>query len=842
MADPYRLLAGKRENFIAIMNKIILFFAGLLVFPSVYAQNLKGQVTDLSGNPVDGAYLYITETKQGLVCNEQGTFQSTLPAGEYLLQLQCLGYESQSKKVVIPPKETVVISFRLLPKTFTLPEVVVRQGEDPAYEIMRQAIRKAPYYRSYIKESHYETYVKGSGKLLKMPKLAGTLSGINFDLYKDKLFLQESFSDIKFTAPDQYIQTVKAFSSTIPEDVDPKESIGIATSSLYEEKFAGFISPLHPKAFSYYRFRYEGFTEENGQVINKIKIIPKLNDPNFLQGYIYIADKEWNIRRADLNAHTYAGDIDHQLIYNPVMEGVYLVTSYSTHLSADLLGMKLNFNYETSMKYLDIQLNDSLPAAGKETAYLIPATPPKKKSLEIKGRENFTIYSDSTATKRDSAYWAGIRKTVLNEEEILSYEIKDSIAEIHKKERKKEYDRRYRFSDIFLGGRAGGDSTRYYFQNDGLLFGVPEYNFVDGFWMGQGLEFGFRPREHYLLTFKPYVYWTTARERLVWNTEIAYQYAPMSNGRISVSGGSVSTDYSGNNGIAPILNSLYSLLAGKNKAAFYQKDYLRAENEIDLANGLQLNTSVTLAKRKILKNHTSYSLWGSKNDIRPNLPDFEEPLNEQFDNLYQYAIQLSYTPEYYYRVYKGKKQYAHSSYPTFTLRYQQGLDMGHESSAFKQMELTIQKNYSLGLFDRLIFRMNGGIFIDSKEFNYMDYKHFNLSNQLFTDKGFETGYTLLDPYRYATDDKWAQVFVTYQSDYLALKRLPFLQGKLFNEALHLNFLSTPAKKAYGEFGYSLGLSGLGRIGAFVSLDRQGYDRFGIRISLPLLRSIGINRK
>lgn len=824
------------------MNRIILISVVFIINLPTYAQYLKGKVTDLSGNPVNGAYLYITETRQGLVSNEQGEFQTTLPAGEYLLQIQCLGYESQSKKILVPPKENLTVRFILQPKTFTLPEIVVRQGEDPAYEIMRQAIQKAPYYRSYIKESHYEAYVKGSGKLLKMPKLAGTLSGIDFDLYKDKLFLQESFNDIKFIAPDQYIQTVKAFSSTIPDDVDPKEAISITTSSLYNEKFAGFVSPLHPKAFSYYTFRYEGFTEEGGQLINKIKITPKLNDPSFLKGYLYIADKEWNIRRADLNVKTHAGNVDYQLVYNPVMEGVYLVTSYSTHLSADLLGMKFKLNYETSMKYLDIQLNDSLMAADKTAMALHPITPKKKKSLEIKRRENFTIETDSSAAKRDSVYWAGIRKTVLNEEERLSYEQKDSIAEMHKKNLKKEENRRYRFTDLFLGGRAGGDSTRCYFKNDGLLFGVPEYNFVDGFWLGQGVEFGFRPKKNRLLIVKPYAYWTSAARRIRWNIDLSYQYAPMSRGKTFLGGGSVTADYSGNNGIAPILNALYSLTAGKNKAMLYRKDYLQAGNEIDLMNGLQLYTSVALAKRIPLDNQTSYSFWGDKKDIKPNRTAYNGPLNESFDHLYQYTIQLTYTPEYYYRVYKGKKYYDHSAYPTFSLRYLQGLDLGSKSSTFKQLEANIRKSYTLGLFDRLSLAVSGGLFIDRKAFNYIDYKHFNLSNPLFTDQTFEESYSLLEPYRYSTNDKWAQAFVTYQSDYLLLKRLPFLQGKLFDEALHLNLLSTPTRETYGECGYSIGLSDLGRIGTFVSFDKQGYDQIGIRISLPLFGQIGIRRK
>ncbi len=72
------------------------------------------------------------------------------------------------------------------------------------------------------------------------------------------------------------------------------------TASIYAPLYNQNISPLNPKAFSYYKYRYEGFNEENGQVINKIKFEPKLKSPNLISGYLYIADNSWYVRRGPL--------------------------------------------------------------------------------------------------------------------------------------------------------------------------------------------------------------------------------------------------------------------------------------------------------------------------------------------------------------------------------------------------------------------------------------------------------------------------------------------------------------------------------------------------------------
>ena len=95
---------------------------------------------------------------------------------------------------------------------------------------------------------------------------------------------------------------------------------------------------------------------------------------------------------------------------------------------------------------------------------------------------------------------------------------------------------------------------------------------------------------------------------------------------------------------------------------------------------------------------------------------------------------------------------------------------------------------------------------------------------------------LLDNYAASTNKHWLKGEFNYDSNYLLLKRLPFLQGKMFTESLHLKNLYTPDMKLYSEIGYSINITRLLNFGTFVSFRKAEYQDFGIRIMFDLEKS------
>jgi len=819
------------------MKLIACIIIGLLFTPFAFAQTLKGKILDTNGHPVASASVFVKEIKQGVIGDKEGNFQIKLAPGTYYLECSCVGYDTGKKKITVA-NENLDIEFILSEKTVQLPEVVVKVGEDPAYAIMRKAIEKAPYYQSVVKESTYEAYTKGSGKLTGVPpKSFDKMSGGDLNYFKDKLLVQESVSEYKFTAPDKYEQKIKAYSSTIPNFADPKDAMGVIMMSLYQPMLGPVVSPLNPNSFSYYRFKYEGSEEENGQIINKISIIPKIKDPKLMEGLIYIADDEWDIRYAEFTLHLPFFQMNFRLNYHPVMGGIYLVTDYQTNAKVNILGIKFNMDFLSSIQYHDIQLNDSLIAV--ENSRKKPEM--KKKELEIKNdtpfQRPFQKTVDSIATQRDSLYWSEVRTVALNEEERMSYVRKDSVqAHVDSLKRAQE-NPKFNFSDLITGGSLGRDSSFVKFNYSGLMDILNKYNFVDGLWLGQSFSLDFKRKKNTGLKIDPFIYWASARKALIWKTDLSLDYAPRKLGKLLLSAGKYSEDYSGDAGINRSINAAFSMGYGRNYAFLYEKTFVQISNQIDIANGLQLNIETEYANRQTLENHTTWNIFGIKDHWRPNTPDYGKPLNERESGLSRESIRLQYTPEYYYQIVNGKKRYVRSRFPTFTVDYQQGMNAFFKNnySNFSRLELSVNQTIPLGIFDRFTYSAVAGWFLNKNTFNYIDYKHFSTGGNIWLNfSDWNMSYALLPLYAYSTNKNWIQAFATYQTDYLIIKRLPFLQGKLFTESIHAKFLHTSDKPYYSEWGYSIDLfANTAVAGIFCSFDSFRYNAWGVQLSFPL---------
>lgn len=801
------------------MKHYLVLTALVLVSISLSAQNFKGRIIDQAGEPLYGSSVYIKETSQGLICNEDGYYQTTLAPGKYEVEYKCLGFKSVERKINISDNDAVIINITLEPNPFTLKEITVSNQEDPAYPIMRKAIEKAPIYAGSAKSYLADVYIKGNVELLKISSLIDRFAkkeeGVKISDFKNKVFVQESFNEIEFTAPDKYKQTVKAFSSSIPDDFDSEDAMGITRSSLYNPKVGMNISPLNPSAFSYYKFRYEGFSEEDGMVINKIKIEPKMKDPILYEGYIYIVDGTWHIHSARVTSKIYGVRQDYTITYQELGENVYLPITYLSESEINILGNHALMNYYASLTYRDIVINEDIVKELDEKKR-------QKREFEIKRDTRYSTSSDSLATRRDSTYWANVRSIPLDDREITSFVKKDSIQQHLDSVRKEHHNPKFSFFDIFGGGQIGGDSTKVTIKYDGLFLAVPEYNFVDGLWLGQKFNIETKINKN-RLEISPYIYYALSRKRLLGGGDINLSYAPMRLGKLNISTGSTSEDFNPN-GIMRFNNATNSLIRGNNYNYYYQKDYISATNNIDISNGLKLITGFEIARRSGLSNNTDYT-WGKRSKIKPNIyPD------DRFDKT-MYYLGIDYTPYAYYSVYNGRKTYERFTSPTFFLRYSEGFSGWQtNNSKYRKIRLGIAQNLKFNEFNRFDYFIEGGSFIGSKSnMHFADYEHFNTSNVLVNLKSPFTSFMLLDNYEASTNEYWISSILNYNSNYLLLKRLPFLQGKMFTESLHLKNLYTPDMKLYTEAGYSINLTRMLNIGAFVSFQKTKYQDFGIRL-------------
>ncbi|MBL7747355.1 MAG: carboxypeptidase-like regulatory domain-containing protein, partial [Chitinophagaceae bacterium] len=182
---------------------ICLFF--LLLYGSSFGQKIKGVITDTSGKPLPYASIFIKENNKGTNANSEGKFSLKPEPGTYTLVCQYVGYQKEEKKITIGNSD-LEVNFELTLQGMTMGEVVIKNGEDPAYGIIRNAIKKRTYHQQQLEKFQCEVYTKGQMRVRNYPdKLLGRK--VDFedgDTSKQKmLYLSETVSRYLVDKPNK---------------------------------------------------------------------------------------------------------------------------------------------------------------------------------------------------------------------------------------------------------------------------------------------------------------------------------------------------------------------------------------------------------------------------------------------------------------------------------------------------------------------------------------------------------------------------------------------------------------------------------------------------------------
>ena len=122
------------------MRQILLSLSLLLGTYVSLAGRISGTVTDENGKPLPYSSIWVKGTTKGTTANSEGKYFLELGPGTYTIVCQHIGYSREEKTIVVG-NEGLDLHFQLHLQELTLGEVIVKKGEDPAYEIIRKAIR-----------------------------------------------------------------------------------------------------------------------------------------------------------------------------------------------------------------------------------------------------------------------------------------------------------------------------------------------------------------------------------------------------------------------------------------------------------------------------------------------------------------------------------------------------------------------------------------------------------------------------------------------------------------------------------------------------------------------------
>ena len=149
--------------------KQILFLITLSLLTLIScAARVSGLITDHEGKILPYASIQVKGGSKGTTANSEGKYFISLEAGIYTIVCQHVGYKREEKSVTVGNAD-INIDFKLEVQQLVLSEVVIKKGEDPAYEIIRKTIKKRTYYQHQVNAFQCEVYTKGLLKLRDFP-------------------------------------------------------------------------------------------------------------------------------------------------------------------------------------------------------------------------------------------------------------------------------------------------------------------------------------------------------------------------------------------------------------------------------------------------------------------------------------------------------------------------------------------------------------------------------------------------------------------------------------------------------------------------------------------------
>jgi len=786
------------------MKYSIIIFLIFLSVKNIYSQNLTGRVTDTSGNPINAATIFIQETRQGLLSNTDGYYQASINNGSYFLIYRAPGYKEANTSISISNNDTIRINIALAEDSLFITEV-----ENKAYAntIIRNCIKKAPVYFNGLKYYKAGHYINGKMVVKNVSGLVDRVSHKfdNFYIsdYKGQTIFHETYNHLEYHYPDIYKIDVDGNSGFIPGDITKKIITTQTEGSIYSKKFFGVISPISHNAFRFYKYTYEGYYLNNGSKQHKIKVEPRINDPELFNGYLYIKDNSWSMDLVVLSSN--AGGIKSTvtIAYFDIRDNISVPVTFYDNMNYDFMASAGNIQYYSGINYQVIS----------DKEHPVNSEDSKFNNEEINNREE--------------SYWDNVRMHPKSDKPDIHLSDTIGYMSAFKKITK------FWLSKVIIGGYIAGDeNSDFSLKYNGVKMIFRDYNYVDGFWLGNKFDIKKKFNNNMNLEAYPYLYYTTARHRIVGGSDIFYNYSPKRKGQVSLRFGSRSEDFN-NLTITRYQNYFNSLILGENDNFFYQRDFVALGNDIHLNKKIKFSASVGVEKRSGLSNHTDFNILG-KNNIKPNIFP-----NDRFDRTY-YTVSLSYSPNSNYSITEALEMHTHNITPVFNIEYSEGFSNWQtNNSTYRKLKGGIIHNIRLDHFNHIDYKIEAGVFFrKGKNMHFTDYQHFGASDMLLNLNSLFDSFLLLDNYELQTNRYWVNLFLNYSGKYVLLKFIPFLQGKPFTENLHLKTLYTPETKSYIETGYSVSFNRYFGVGAFTSFHNIQGKRFGIRLSLNL-RSLNI---
>ncbi|MFT3980710.1 MAG: DUF5686 and carboxypeptidase regulatory-like domain-containing protein [Ferruginibacter sp.] len=723
------------------MRILLVVFSLLLSFEG-FSQKLYGTVFTQNGDLLPYSSITIKGTSIGASANDKARYSFTIAPGTYTVICQHIGFTTAEKKITVSGETE--LSFVLNEQKLQMEEVIVKSGgEDPAYEVIRQAIKKREYYNNQVKGFEVEMYAKDLAKLRSLPKkILGKkipqedVAEMGVDSTgKGIIYLSESVAKVATEQPDKFKMNVISsrvsgsggFGFTFPTFISLyNNNVKVFTERINPR---GFVSPIADGAIGFYKFKLLGTFLEDGKLVNSIRVTPRRSYEPLFSGVINITEDDWRIHSFDLQL-TKSSQLEIidtlkiTQLHVPVTKDIWRVKTQVLYFNFKKLGIDAIGNFLNV--YSNYQIN---PKFAKN--YF----------------DRVIIKYDTAVNKRTQEYWDSTRPVPLEPEEKKDYQVKDSLYTLRKDSALTRFaldslnkkQGHIKPLDLFWGGI----NRKKYYPRKTISWGIHplipdlEYNTVEGLTVkANGYISTYNRKLRTNISFEPHLRYGFSNSHLnAWgNLQFRNNSAPVGQRikqySLDIAGGKrVSEFYKGYN-TSPLLNTIGVLVWAENRMKTYENYFGSVTYGRKFENGLNFTVNGLYENRIPINNTTDFTLFRKDtNYFTPNYPF--EILSQQFQKHQAFILSasISIKPGQRYIEFPNYKMAVGSNYPTFTLSYAKGIDKIFGSDVdFDKWKLSVTDDMNFKLGGTFKYNVGMGGFLNRNKVYIQDYQHF-IGNQ-----------------------------------------------------------------------------------------------------------------
>ncbi|MBC3848002.1 carboxypeptidase-like regulatory domain-containing protein [Winogradskyella echinorum] len=790
------------------MTKKLLFVLCITLGYFASAQ-IVGTVTNTKNEPLPFVNILIENTYKGTTSNDDGYYELNITTPKtYTIVYTYLGYKTIKKNVTID-KFPFKIDVILEEESVSLGEVVVNAEDNPANTIMRQAIAKRKENLEKINSYKADFYSRGLIRIKDAPEKilgqeVGDLGGGLDSTRTGIIYLSETISKIQFLRPSKLKEKITA-SKVSGNDNGFSFNNAIDVDYNFYNNTVEFgnqiVSPIANNAFGYYKYKLDGvFYDERGNLVNKIKVIPKReNDPVFA-GIIYIVEDQWTIYGIEL-------DITGVQARIPAVDIISLKQSFS-YSEADKIWAIISQSIDFKYKFLGIKGDGRFTAVYSNYQF--------NTGLTRKDFNKELVAFEENANKKDSLYWNNIRPVPLTLEERTDYVKKDSIQIV--RESKPYLDSIDRVNNKFKLGSILGYTYQNSHKDIRMGYDIPiggvQFNTVQGYTAKANLFFtkDYDDFKRYFSA-NANLQYGFSDERLRATGSLSYKFNNTSRAFLTLYGGVIAEQYNPSQPILPFINTVSTLFFEDNYMKLYDKSFLQLNYSEELFNGFRLYTQLAYERRKALFNTTDQVYINEDNDIYTSNNPLDETANGiapfETHNILKANVTAQFNFGQEYLSYPDSKfNIGNDAYPTLVLSYEKGFGATIDDYNFDQIKARLYQSFNIADKGRFRYNIRAGKFFNADDIAFMDYQHFN-GNQthVSTEGNYTNVFNNLPYYAASTNDSYLEAHVEHDFNGFLLGKVPLLNKLNFNLVIGAHLLATPDFKPYQE--YSVGIDNIG---------------------------------